>query len=71
MDEKKKGAEEAIRDGLAMAEKALALNPHMTSALLAQGSLLLARARASGAPDVRRKAARGAERGRGALRSRP
>jgi hypothetical protein len=61
LDGKKKGAEEAVRDGLAMAEKALALNPHMASALFTQGSLLLARARAPGELEIQRGAARGAE----------
>jgi hypothetical protein len=61
LEGKKKGVEEAIRDGLAMAEKALALNPHMTTALLSRGDLLLVRARAAAEPGFRREEARGAE----------
>jgi serine/threonine-protein kinase len=42
-----KSADPALAEGLAMADKALHLNPHMARALLVKGTLLLARADAA------------------------
>ena len=49
--------DQAIMEGLAMAEKALTLNPHMARALSSQGALLLVRARAARGAKERREAA--------------
>jgi serine/threonine-protein kinase len=55
---KKQAAEKDWTSGLAMAEKALALNPHMAKALATKGALLLSQARAAKDADARRDAAR-------------
>lgn len=52
-----KSADPAIAEGLAMADKALHLNPHMARALLTKGTLLLARADAARAAPERSQAA--------------
>jgi hypothetical protein len=56
----KKSADEAIARGLAMAEKALAINPRMARALATKGALLLLRARSAREPEPRADALRGA-----------
>ncbi|WP_437675776.1 protein kinase domain-containing protein [Sorangium sp. So ce131] len=61
LEGEKTGAEKAIEHGLAMAEKALALNPRLARALFTRGSLLLARARAARERAARFAAARSAE----------
>jgi eukaryotic-like serine/threonine-protein kinase len=57
----RKAPEADIEKGLEMASRALALNPHMATALAARGALLLTRARASRDAAVRAEAAAGAE----------
>lgn len=53
--------EATVASGLAMTAKALAINPHMATALVSRGRLLLLRARAAGDPKARREAASEAE----------
>jgi hypothetical protein len=59
--DRKKSAVAAVAAGLAMAAKALALNPCMARALATRGALLLLRARSAGEPEARHEAARRAE----------
>jgi tetratricopeptide (TPR) repeat protein len=53
-----KEAQEDLDKGLAMIEKALAINPRMAAALATKGALFLAQARAAKEPSARREAAR-------------
>jgi serine/threonine-protein kinase len=59
--DRSKSAGEVLAHGLAMAMKALAINPRMPRAHATQGALLLLEARSAGEPEARREAARRGE----------